>query len=143
MEKAAASPGACAFALDLPCGIDAVEQARVGLEAHFAPLDLGSRVVNRIEVVLEELVSNVARHSGHATSIRMEADADSAEIRLVISDDGEPFDPLGEDDPDAFEDIASARLGGLGIPLIKRLTKSACYKRIGSRNVVSVAFARA
>lgn len=142
MEKAVASPGACAFALDLPCGIDAVEKARAGLEVNFAQLDLDSRVVNRIEVVLEELVSNVARHSGEATVIRMEAEANSAEIRLIISDDGAPFDPLKQDDPQAFKDVDSARLGGLGIPLVKRLTKSACYQRVDTRNVVSVTFAR-
>jgi anti-sigma regulatory factor (Ser/Thr protein kinase) len=35
-------------------------------------------------------------------------------------------------DPDRFDRLEDAALGGLGIPLIKRLTQSASYQRVGS-----------
>lgn len=142
MAQASAPAGADPFLLDLPCGIDAVEQARSRLGAFLRQFSVCPTVINRIEVVLEELVSNVARHSDQATSIRIAADADESEVRLAVSDNGAAFNPLERADPKAFEDVGSAKLGGLGIPLVKRLTKSARYARTDGRNEVAVAFAR-
>lgn len=142
MAQASAPDGADPFLLDLPCGIEAVDQARLRLGAFLEQFSVCPAVINRIEVVLEELVSNVARHSAQATSIRVAANADESEVRIAVSDDGAAFNPLERAEPKAFEDVSSAKLGGLGIPLVKRLTKSARYARNDGRNEVSVAFAR-
>lgn len=141
MAKAAASGSAASLSLELPRDIAAVEKARLALAAYLEPFSVEPRVMNRIEVVLEELVSNVARHASKASLIRMDASADKHEVRVEITDDGAAFNPLDQDDPEAFEDLENARLGGLGIPLIRRLTKSARYSRSEDRNRVAVAFA--
>lgn len=142
MGQAAASSGIGRLELNLDCDISAVEQARLALEDYLAPLALDARVTNRLEVVLEELVSNVARHASEADLIRIEAETTDADIHLHIIDDGAPFDPLAVDEHEGFDSLDDARLGGLGIPLVRRLTRSASYLRDGERNRVDVVIAR-
>lgn len=134
--------GGGTFAADLPSTIGSVEAARIALNDYLAPFGIGAAVRNRIEVILEELVSNVARHAKAAGTLRIEAGVRSNAVLLCVIDDGEAFNPLEQDDPAAFDRLENATLGGLGIPLLKRLTKTARYERSGGCNRVQVSFER-
>ena len=96
----------------------------MALLAYLEPSNLEDRVINRIEVVLEELVSNVVRHATGATQLTLLANAGDKGISLCVEDDGPAFNPLAAPDRKDFDKLENAALGGLGIPLIKRLTKS-------------------
>lgn len=125
------------FSLHLPSEISAVENARAALLDYLRPFGISEQAANRIEVILEELVSNVARHSAHACTISMEARYAERTIHLVVEDDGEAFDPLAAPEHEGFTTLDDARLGGLGIPLVKRLSRSIEYRRAGNRNRIS------
>jgi len=139
-------------AFELACEPGAVEQGRLRLLAFLEPWQLSPRVINRLEVVLEELVTNIVKAaalSGGASGIGVSASLTPSHLELEVSDDGLPFDPLLEPEPDAFTTLADARIGGLGIPLIRRLTTSAAYARKEAgepggraRNHLKVTFAR-
>ena len=122
------------FSIDLPLDVSAVESGRLALMAYLEPLGIEDRVINRLEVVLEELVSNVARHADAATRLTLLASAEADGIHLCIEDDGAPFNPLDAPEHAGFDKLEDAQLGGLGIPLIKRLTRSIEYERSGSLN---------
>jgi serine/threonine-protein kinase RsbW len=122
------------FSVDLPLDVSAVETGRLALMAYLEPLGIEDRVINRLEVVLEELVSNVARHADAATRLTLSANAEQDGIHLCIEDDGAPFNPLDAPEHAGFDSLENAQLGGLGIPLIKRLTRSIEYERSGSLN---------
>jgi len=131
-------------ALVLNMGNDpaAIDEARIALVAFLEPLGVVAPTMNRVEVVLEELVSNPIRHGHDVTAITIAADYREGLIDLVVEDDGAEFDPLAKPDPDPFTSLAEAPLGGLGIVLVRRLTCAARYDRIGTgaeaRNRVSV-----
>jgi serine/threonine-protein kinase RsbW len=120
--------------VELPLDVSAVETGRVALMAYLEPLGIEDRVINRLEVVLEELVSNVARHADAATRLTLFANAEHDAIHLCIEDNGAPFNPLDAPEHAGFDSLEDAQLGGLGIPLIKRLTRSIEYERSGSLN---------
>jgi anti-sigma regulatory factor (Ser/Thr protein kinase) len=128
--------------LDLAAEPTAVEQSRVAVRAFLKPCGVGARTMNRVEVVLEELVSNIIRHGNDVNAIKVTTSCRSGSIDLVVEDDGEEFDPLVMPEPDPFTSLADAPLGGLGIALVRRLTCAVRYDRLGSgtaaRNRVSV-----
>jgi len=131
--------GGRAFALTLPVAVSAIEDARLALLAYLQPFGLDERVLNRVEVVLEEIVSNIVRHAQGARSISIDAECADGAIRLRVQDDGAPFNPLEVSEPAPFTSLEDVELGGQGIPLIKRLSKSVGYDRIGPANRISVA----
>lgn len=120
----------------------AIEETRLAVVAFLEPLGVVDRTMNRVEVVLEELISNVIRHGHDVNSIMVAAGYHSGSIDLVVEDDGAAFDPLAKPDPDPFTSLAEAPLGGLGIALVRRLTCVSRYDRVGTgpeaRNRVSV-----
>lgn len=119
-----------------------IEESRLAVAAFLEPLGVVARTMNRVEVVLEELLSNLIRHGHDISSIMVAAGYRGGSIELVVEDDGAVFDPLGKPDPDPFTSLAEAPLGGLGIALVRRLTCAARYDRVGdgaaARNRVSV-----
>ena len=134
--------GEPALVLNLPNHPTVIEESRVAVVGFLEPLGVGARTMNRVEVVLEELISNLIRHGHEVSAITVEADYDGESIDLVVEDDGLEFDPLAKPDPDPFTSLAEAPLGGLGIALVRRLTCAARYDRVGAgaaaRNRVSV-----
>ncbi len=126
-----------AFTIELPNRISAVEEGRLALLDYLHKLGTDDRTVNRIEVILEEIVSNVVRHSTGASVIRIAAEISPGAIKLEFEDDGGPFDPLQAPEPDAFSTLAEAQLGGQGIPLVRRLSRSVTYERVGAMNRVT------
>ena len=96
------------------------------------------------ELVLEEMVSNVFRH-GHDDGASHVVDVTicvtPADIVLVISDDGRPFNPLERPDPVMPDDIADAAAGGLGIMLVRKAARRLAYERTGGRNRLTVTIA--
>jgi anti-sigma regulatory factor (Ser/Thr protein kinase) len=115
--------------------IDAVEDGRRLLQPFFEDLQLDRAVVNRIEVVFEELVSNIVRHGfapGSGQSIRVRVAPQDDAVELTFEDDGAPFDPFSAKPPAPFTSLEAAPLGGLGIPLIIRLTDARRYERLAA-----------
>ena len=126
----------------LPNGPAAIEQSRLAVIRFLEPFGIFGRTINRVEVVLEELVGNLVRYGKSVNQVTVAAGYRGGVIDLVIEDDGVEFDPLAMAEPPPFTSLAEAPLGGLGIPLVRRLTSSARYDRIGSgaegRNRISL-----
>ena len=109
-----------------------IEESRLAVGAFLEPHGISARTLNRVEVVLEELLSNLIRHGEDVTAIQVAAGYREGALDLVVEDDGVEFDPLGKPDPDPFTSLAEAPLGGLGIALVRRLTCASRYDRVGS-----------
>jgi anti-sigma regulatory factor (Ser/Thr protein kinase) len=117
--------------LTLDNDIGEIAAALPHLEAFGAQVGLGARLQNRVEVVVEEVVSNAVRHGfspGSAQRVRISARAEADRLVLVFEDDGQPFDPLAVRAPASLTDLASAPEGGLGIALLRRLAERVAYE---------------
>ena len=58
--------------------------------------------------------------------------------RLVISDDGKPFDPLAKRDPDTTLSAAERDIGGLGILIVKKTMSPVTYRRRNGNNILTM-----
>jgi anti-sigma regulatory factor (Ser/Thr protein kinase) len=94
-------------------------------------------VLNEIELVLEELITNIISYafedrSEHEINFLMEVHADRLEIQT--EDNGKAFDPLSQPAPDLTKPLEERPIGGLGIYMIRKLTDEAEYRREGRQN---------
>lgn len=97
---------------------------------------------SRLELAVEEALVNVCHY----------AYADCAESGLLycriavrpngiwveIADEGPPFNPLAQPDPDTALELDQRKPGGLGILLIKKLVSEIAYRREDGRNVLAI-----
>ncbi len=109
----------------------AIECGRHRLEAYLGTPD--ARVLNRVEVAFEEVVANIIRHGFRPQSdqvLFVQAANRPAEIELVFEDEGVAFDPLAKAARPAPASLEEAEIGGLGIPLVRKMTLRARYEHL-------------
>jgi anti-sigma regulatory factor (Ser/Thr protein kinase) len=66
--------------------------------------------------------------------IRVVAREEAELARLEIMDNGSAFDPTQKKDPDLSIPVEERPIGGLGIFMIKKLSRSMLYERQGEWN---------
>lgn len=92
----------------------------------------------RPQIIMDEIVSNIVRCSG-ATFFSVDCTiSPENEMTLVFSDDGSAFDPTAAAAPDLATAAEDRQIGGLGIFMVKKMSKSVSYARTGDLNVLTV-----
>ena len=59
-------------------------------------------------------------------------------VRLILSDDGKPFDPLAQRDPDTTLCAEDRAIGGLGILIVKKTMSPVTYRRRNGQNILTM-----
>jgi len=93
-----------------------------------------------LRLIVDELVSNICCHGsvsadGTITLTLFKADDT---IVLEIQDSGVPFNPLEHEEPDLSPPLEKRSIGGLGLLLVRRLSKKMIYRREDGQNVLTV-----
>lgn len=89
-------------------------------------------------IILDEIVSNIVRCSG-ASGFSISIDRSDAGLTMVFADDGRAFDPLSEVPAPNIGAAAEERdIGGLGIFMVKKMSKSVAYRREADKNILTV-----
>ncbi len=97
-----------------------------------------------LELCLEEAVANIIMHggagdrSGEPISVTMARGAPSLVVHL--EDSGSPFDPTAAPPPETPASLEDARIGGMGIHLIRKLTTDMRYERVAGCNRLTLIF---
>ena len=85
---------------------------------------LDDDVAYRLDLCLAEVVSNIVRHglaAGGGEPVRVSAEREGADFRVVVVDDGRPFDLLAHPLPPAPPQLEDLEPGGFGIPIVRGL----------------------
>lgn len=101
---------------------------------------VGARPSYRVQLLLEEIVSNVVRHGlqGDRTrDVEVRVALDETGISLAVVDEASSFDPLRDAPaPRTRRVLADLVEGGLGLHLVKRMADELSYERRGNQNRV-------
>lgn len=94
----------------------------------------------RVLVVVEELVTNVAKYGydGEPGHIELRLRLVGGRLNILLVDDGRAFDPSAAAAPDLDTGIEARRMGGLGLPIVRAWMDRVRYRRVGRYNVVAV-----
>ncbi len=102
---------------------------------------LNDEVLFEINVIADELVSNIIRH-GYADTFKHFIDVNlqlfDDKIEIEIMDDGKEFNPLGHKNEKLNDKLEDIKIGGLGIDIVKHYSNSICYKRIENKNILTI-----
>lgn len=94
---------------------------------------------HRVKLVVEELVVNVIQHAfddGAPHAILLDVRTDPQGVAIVVEDDGKPFDPTVASSPPLKELLETGKSGGLGVAIIKKVTRDLKYERAEGKNRV-------
>jgi phosphoserine phosphatase RsbU/P len=111
------------------------------LEATAEKHALEPAFVMSLNLILEEWFVNVVSYAyadkaAHTVPIRFWREQNSVVIQ--IEDDGQPFDPTAQAEPDTHMDLDKRQIGGLGIHFIRKNTRAMGYTRENGRNILTL-----
>jgi anti-sigma regulatory factor (Ser/Thr protein kinase) len=93
-----------------------------------------------LDLVFEELFVNVANYaypSGTQGTVQITWSVPEPRLLAVeLADEGAAFDPFARPDPELSDSLDDRPVGGLGIFLVRQMTRSCEYRREGGRNHV-------
>lgn len=129
--------------ITLPATLDNLDKAMnlvcAELERRLCP----ASVLRKVEVAFEELFVNVCRYAyaeepepGEVT-VSYVYSGNPRSITVELRDQGMPFDPLTRKDPTKPTTIQEAKIGGLGIFMVKKSMDEVTYRHDGDSNVVA------
>lgn len=103
---------------------------------------LSSPLEPKLDLVLEEILVNVATHAygGQAGKAEIECSDASGAFCVTVRDWGTPFDPLAGDIPEMSTDIDDRPIGGVGLLLVTTMTDSCSYARANNANELTFCF---
>ncbi|MGH1335940.1 MAG: ATP-binding protein [Aureispira sp.] len=122
--------------------IEEVQRAITDFEAFAATHSIPTNVMLKINIVLDELLSNIVKYSfpdgkEHVIDITLELFT-TGKLTLCLTDEGVPFNPFSAPDPDLSMPLEQREIGGLGILIVKRLMDEYNYKRQANLNITSM-----
>ncbi len=102
------------------------------------------KLMTQIVVSVEEIFVNVANYAYKAESgdCRMElcvcGEGAKRTMKLLVTDEGEPFDPLAKQDPDITLSADQREIGGLGIWMVKQTMDEVTYQYVNQKNELTL-----
>lgn len=98
-----------------------------------------------LNLVLEEAVSNIIFYAFEDQNehliyiaLSLSGEEENATLKIIIRDDGRPFDPTANDDPDVSLAVEDRPIGGLGIFLVRRIMDQVTYNRENNYNILTL-----
>lgn len=104
--------------------------------------DADFKLLNKIELALDELYTNIASYAYEPGTGDIEIDYDFDEetrlLTIIIADSGKAFDPLAKEDPNIALPAESRQIGGLGIFIVKKVMDETTYCRVDNKNILTL-----
>ena len=103
------------------------------LTGHQAP----GKVIAQVNIAVDEIFSNIARYSG-ATAATVGCEVSANRVLLRFVDNGRPYDPTRQADPDTTLDAEERDIGGLGIFMVKKSMDRVSYEYADGFNILTL-----
>ena len=96
----------------------------------------------QIDIAIDELFSNIAQYAynpetGPAT-VQVEVLDEPPSVVITFIDNGTPYDPLSNADPDVSLGVEERAIGGLGIYMVKKTMDAIDYVYKDGRNILRI-----
>ena len=122
-----------------------VELSRLSDVIHFVDVWSGDICLESsrcysLRLIVDELVSNICRYgsvpAGGTMTLTLFQVGET--ITFEIRDSGVPFNPLDVEEPDVSCSLEERSIGGLGLLLVRRLSKEITYRHEDGQNILTV-----
>ena len=128
--------------ISLTPNLSSITELEQSLEEFAGAHELDPGLQNRLNLMLEELITNSVNYSLPSVSgpeLELCLSLEDTFVVAQVEDNGPAFDPFTEaPEADTTSALADRPIGGLGIFLTKKFSDECTYERIGERNRVTL-----
>ena len=123
--------------LCIPPELESIPQVCGFLERTLEEQGAPMKVITQVNIAADEIFSNIARYSG-ASAAQVDCEVTSHRAVIRFLDDGTPYDPTAQKEPDITLSSEERKVGGLGIFMVKKSMDRLSYEYMNGRNVLTI-----
>ena len=128
--------------LRVKADLSSLPAVREHVQANAGLADLPEGTGYKIDLVIEEILVNIANHAyrGDGGPLEVECFVRDKAFCCLLRDWGPPFNPLEADAPDMGQPLEDRPIGGLGIFLATTMPDNCSYMRRENTNELTFCF---
>lgn len=123
--------------LELAPDLAQLDRATAFVEDTLRAAAVEEKIIIKMNIAVDEIFSNIARYSG-ADKTRLECAVTPERVTLRFVDNGKPYDPTQQEEPDVTLSAEERGIGGLGILMVKKSMDSVEYTYENGQNVLTL-----
>ena len=128
--------------LKVTADISELDQVLSFADGILEAMDCPMKVQMQIDIAIEEIFVNIAHYAypdgkGDAV-IEIEPDEIKKSVKITFIDQGKPYDPLQNEDPDITLSAEDRPIGGLGIFMVKKSMDEVSYEYKDNKNQLTI-----
>ena len=128
--------------LTIAATVENIETVTDFVNEQLEVLDCPIKAQMQIDIAIDELFGNIAHYAynpqvGQAT-VRVEVIEEPLGVTVTFIDNGIPYDPLKNDDPDTTLSAEEREIGGLGIYMVKKSMDEITYEYKDGQNILKI-----
>ena len=128
--------------LTIAATVENIETVTDFVNEHLEALDCPIKARMQINIAIDELFGNIAHYAYHPktgdATVRVEVIQEPLSVVITFIDQGVPFDPLKNEDPDTGLSAEERDIGGLGIFMVKKSMDEISYVYRDGKNILSI-----
>lgn len=117
--------------------LEKLDEATAFFEEIMEEAEVPMKVISQVNIAVDEIFSNIARYSGASSAI-LGCETEGNRIKIRFSDNGRPYDPTKNTDPDVTLSAEDREIGGLGIFMVKKMMEQVNYEYSDGFNVLTL-----
>ncbi|MBR4026742.1 MAG: ATP-binding protein [Lachnospiraceae bacterium] len=128
--------------LTIDATVENIETVTEFVNEQLEALECPMKAQMQIDIAIDELFSNIAYYAynpeiGPAT-VRVEVVENPVSVLITFIDNGVPYDPLKEQNPDITLSAEDRKIGGLGIYMVKKSMDNVSYEYKDGQNILTI-----
>ena len=128
--------------ITIDAAVENIEVVTDFISYELEQLNCPIKASTQIKVAIDEIFGNIARYAynpdiGKAT-VRVSVEKDPLSVVIVFIDNGKPFNPLEQADPNVRASAKERKEGGLGIFIVKKTMNMVEYDYKDGKNILTI-----
>ena len=128
--------------MTLQATLDNLPEVTAFIDSQLEELDCPMKAQFQIDVAIDELFTNVATYAyGDSTgnvTVRLDTQEDPRAVLITFIDNGVPYNPLEQEEPDITLAAEDRPIGGLGIFVVKKTMDDMSYDYKDGQNILRI-----
>lgn len=122
--------------------VDNLEKVTSFVDERLEEVECPVKVQMKINIAIDEIFSNIAHYAycpetGMVT-VQIEFIKEPLTACITFIDQGAPYNPLSEPDPDTSLSVEERQIGGLGIYLVRKSMDDVSYEYRDGENILTI-----
>ena len=121
---------------------DNIDEVYEFIEGELNELGVSRKEVLVLHMIVDEIFSNIAYYAYKGDDgrvwISFHCEEGSDTVAITFKDEGSPFDPLREDEPDVDLPAGERKPGGLGVYMVRNSVDDIRYEYSEGKNILTI-----